>query len=210
MLTVVWSFTTLALRLFIMLVWVSRRSFNLWMVYDFMAPRTHKNRRTLIKCAICILFIFLLFLFPNKDVYTLCYKKTYIPYYGFFCTWWPLISPFKCKCTFTNKNRGYRKSALKSGGKNRAHQVQKTRGTVYFVTCQAHSALVVIRVQCTVRSFSIFDPPVKGPKDPRPRGLSLPGLKVVRWRPHLTGTWQYVFVYIKHSQFMMLLLLSVC
>ncbi len=57
---------------------------------------------------------------------------------------------------------------------------------IYIVTCQVHLVLVKW-VQCTVRSF----PPVNGPKDPWPRVLSLPGDRVVCWRPHPAGTRQY-------------------
>ena len=36
-----------------------------------------------------------------------------------------------------------------------------------------------------------FSPPVNGPKDPWPRVLSLPRVRVVCWRPLPTGTRQY-------------------
>ena len=40
-------------------------------------------------------------------------------------------------------------------------------------------------------NWYIAEWPVKEPKDPWPRVLSLPGALVVCWRPHPAGTWQY-------------------
>ena len=64
---------------------------------------------------------------------------------------------------------------------------------LYIATCQAHPALVK-RVQCMVRYFLILGS--YGPKDPWLHVLSMPGAKVVRLRPHPTGTWQYTFLII--------------
>ena len=60
----------------------------------------------------------------------------------------------------------------------------------HIVTCQVHPALLK-RVQCMVRSFLNFLVVRFSPKDPWPRVLSLPGARVVCWRPHPAGTWQY-------------------
>ncbi len=71
-----------------------------------------------------------------------------------------------------------------------------TQSLKYIVTCQVHPALVK-RVQCTIRSsffnffwvvITRFSPPVNGPKDPWLRVLSLPGARMVYWRPHPAGT----------------------
>ncbi len=80
----------------------------------------------------------------------------------------------------------------------------------YIVTCQVHPALVK-RVQCTVHSsflnfwVVITSPPVNGPKDPWPCVVSLPGTRVVCWRPHPAcvgdhisnispkNTWDHIF-----------------
>ncbi len=45
---------------------------------------------------------------------------------------------------------------------------------------------------CLSKTGPVYGPFFNGPKDPWSHVLSLPGAKVVRWRPHLPGTWQYI------------------